>query len=67
MPETFMENIEAFKSAIQKLSLAEAAEDVQVHGMALKCREKERAQIAGFLREVSKNFFVRNHSYCSFW
>ena len=43
---------EAFQSAIQKLSLAEAAADVQVHGMELKCRERERQHIGSFLRKA---------------
>ena len=51
---------DAFQCAIQKLSLAEAAEDVQVHGMSLKCREKERTQIASFLRMAICGFTRRN-------
>ena len=43
---------EGFQSAIQKLSLAEAAADVQVHGMELRCREKERRHIGSFLRKA---------------
>ena len=43
---------EAFQSAIQKLSLAEAAADIQVHGMELKCRERERQHIGSFLRKA---------------
>ena len=43
---------EAFQSAIQKLSLAEAAADVQVHGMELKYRERERQHIGSFLRKA---------------
>eukprot|EP00804_Cyclotella_cryptica_P014250 CCRYP_005654-RA/>CCRYP_005654-RA protein AED:0.12 eAED:0.12 QI:84/1/1/1/0.8/0.66/6/2772/1335 len=41
---------EAFQSAIKTLSLAEAAEDVQLHGMELTCRENERRQISDFLK-----------------
>jgi hypothetical protein len=41
---------EAFQSAIQTLSLAEAAEDVQLHGMELTCRDHERKQISDFLK-----------------
>lgn len=41
-----------FQSAIQKLSLAEAAADIQVHGMELKCRERERQHIGSFLRKA---------------
>eukprot|EP00985_Skeletonema_marinoi_P029990 scaffold29946_cov61-Skeletonema_marinoi.AAC.1 len=43
---------EGFQSAIQKLSLAEAAADVQVHGMELRCRERERRHIGSFLRKA---------------
>jgi len=43
---------EGFQSAIQKLSLAEAAADVQVHGMELRCREQERRHIGSFLRKA---------------
>lgn len=43
---------EDFQSAIQKLSLAEAAQDAQENGMVLSCRETERAQIIGFLRKA---------------
>lgn len=42
---------EAFQSAIQQLSLAEAAESAQ-EGMVLACREKERGQITTFLRKA---------------
>lgn len=41
---------EAFQSAIKTLSLAEAAEDVQLHGMELTCRDSERRQISTFLK-----------------
>jgi len=43
---------EAFQSAIRKLSLAEAAQDTQEHGMALTCREQERKQITSFLKKA---------------
>ena len=41
----------AFQTAIQKLSLAEAAQDTQENGMVLTCREKERKQIKRFLQK----------------
>ncbi|KAL7548090.1 hypothetical protein ACHAWF_011377 [Thalassiosira exigua] len=43
---------EAMQEAIQQLTLAEAAQDVQEKGMVLSCREKERDQIASFLRKA---------------
>lgn len=43
---------EAFQSAIQQLSLAEAAQDAQESGGVLPCREKERTQITGFLKKA---------------
>ena len=42
----------AFKDAIQKLSIAEAAQDTQDRGMVLPGREKEREQISSFLRNA---------------
>jgi origin recognition complex subunit 1 len=42
----------AFQTAIKKLSLAEAAQDAQVHGLQLKCRDKEREKISFFLRKA---------------
>lgn len=41
---------DAFYQAIQQLSLAEAAEAVQVDGSTLPCRERERAKITSFLK-----------------
>ena len=43
---------EEFQTAIQKLSLAEAAHDAQENGMVLSCRENERAQIITFVRKA---------------
>ncbi|KAL7543938.1 hypothetical protein ACHAXR_013332 [Thalassiosira sp. AJA248-18] len=40
---------ESFQTAIQQLSLAEAAQDAQENGVVLACREKERDQIKSFL------------------
>mmetsp|Transcript_6077 Transcript_6077/g.12064 ORF Transcript_6077/g.12064 Transcript_6077/m.12064 type:complete len:1495 (+) Transcript_6077:252-4736(+) len=41
---------DAFYQAIQQLSLAEAAEAVQVDGSTLPCREREREKITSFLK-----------------
>ena len=41
---------DAFQAAIKTLSLAEAAQDVQLHGSKLACRDKERKKISDFLR-----------------
>ena len=43
---------EAFRSAIQQLSLAEAARDAQENKKALPCREKEHAQLKNFLKQA---------------
>jgi len=43
---------DAFKDAIQKLSIAEAAQDTQDRGMVLPGREREREQISSFLRNA---------------
>ena len=50
---------EGFQNAIQKLSLAEAAADVQVHGMELRCRERERQHIGSFLRKAIRGLEQR--------
>ena len=43
---------ESFQAAIQKLSLAAAAQDTQENGMTLACREKEREHITNFLKKA---------------
>ncbi|KAL7433937.1 hypothetical protein ACHAXM_003855 [Skeletonema potamos] len=53
---------EGFQSAIQKLSLAEAAADVQVHGMELRCRERERKHIGSFLRKAIRGLEQRTNN-----
>lgn len=53
---------EGFQSAIQKLSLAEAAADVQVHGMELRCRERERQHIGSFLRKAIRGLEQRTNN-----
>ena len=52
---------EGFQNAIQKLSLAEAAADIQVHGMELKCRERERRHIGNFLRKAIRGLDSNNN------
>merc|ERR1719203_460344 len=52
---------EAFQSAIQQLSLAEAAQDAQENRRALPCREKERAQITNFLKKAICGMQSNNH------
>jgi Cdc6-like AAA superfamily ATPase len=51
---------EEFQVAIQKLSLAEAAQDAQENGMVLSCRESERAQIMSFLRKAISGLVQSN-------
>ena len=43
---------ESFQAAIQKLSLAAAAQDTQDNGMTLACRERERKHITNFLKKA---------------
>lgn len=50
-----------FRAAIQKLSLAAAAQDAQENGMVLTCRENERQKIANFLRKAITGLAQTNH------
>ncbi len=50
-----------FRAAIQKLSLAAAAQDAQENGMVLTCRENERKKIANFLRKAISGLTQTNH------
>jgi hypothetical protein len=43
---------EVFQSAIKALSLAEAAQDAQLRGKKLPCRDNERKEISKFLRRA---------------
>ena len=51
---------EAFQSAIRKLSVAEAAQDVQLRGMEMACRGKERKEVFDFLNTAICGRQVRN-------
>lgn len=51
---------EAFQSAIRTLSLAEAAQDVQLRGIEMACRDKERKEVFNFLKTAICGRQVRN-------
>ena len=51
---------EAFQSAIKTLSLAEAAQDVQLRGIEMACRDKERKEVFSFLKTAVCGRQVRN-------